>query len=45
MKVERAVKKLPAWKVAEFIDRLEDRRVKAQEETTKDGLKRQPLST
>jgi len=39
LKIERAVKKLPAWKVAEFIDRLEDRRVKKQDETTKDGAK------
>ena len=39
MKVERAAKKLPAWKIAELIDRLEDRRVKKQDETTKDGAK------
>jgi len=31
MKVERAVKKLPAWKVAEFIDRIEDRMVNGSE--------------
>jgi hypothetical protein len=39
MKVEHAVKILPDWKIAEFIDRLEDRRVKKQDENTKEGAK------